>query len=366
MRSRNMVEKLQRKMLLKLDHRRFKREFYKKAKLSYPPRQVTIGVSGYCDNKCVFCAYHSEDAGKSGSHTYKIPYLLTLEDFKKMIDMCFEARVPRVHICASGETFFNRDIFEMMDYQIAVYGRVSFQTNFSNRFFNDHNLLDEIVKRGDSVSGITTDVLSGDPDIHNVMKRGSDYESVMSSMEYLSSRTDIQFEVHNIITKNNYQHIGSLIMDLKNRGINCHLALVNLHAYGFNKYTDPEARYLSSDTEIHDKLIEAKMLGKSHGIKVSIPEPADQKNDGCGSFWTRFQVWPVQGVDKERLHENVIVGACDAVVSGKLNTLGYFFDYERLMDLWNNQYFTGIREGLLKGRYPDNKCIGCQNYNEYP
>jgi hypothetical protein len=121
--------------------------------------------------------------------------------------------------------------------------------------------------------------------------------------------------------------------------------------------------YRSTDTNITDELYRIKAIGQECNIKVSFCKPSDSKDLMCGSFWARFQTWPVKGIPEERYHENVIVGGCNAVVKGNLNTLGFFFNYDNIMDLWNNDYFVTIRDNLMKGIYPDKECKDCQSYN---
>jgi MoaA/NifB/PqqE/SkfB family radical SAM enzyme len=361
----NLMQKIGKKSRawhMERDEKRFRREYYKKAVVTYPPRQVTIAISDTCSNRCVFCAYHSNDARDGASNVYGLKYMVPFDDYKKMIDMCYEARVPEVHLCATGEPFFHPDILQMIDFTIEVYGSISLQTNFFKPLFKKHDFFKEIVERGHFIRYITTDILSGDPKTHEALKKGSCYEDVVSSMEVISRRSNVHFEVHYIITKFNYEYIDSLIDDLAERRINCHVAIVNLHPHEFNEFTSLDSVYRRKDVEISQALKKAVDLGRRKGIDVSVPLPFDAGKGVCGSFWTRFQTWPVRGVEKRRYGENVIVGGCNAVVKGDLNTLGYIFDYKNIMDLWNNDRFVRIREGLLKGVYPDRECQFCQSY----
>ena len=354
--------KIVRNLLFRLDERRYEKEALKKAVLSYPPRQVTIAISSACGNRCLFCGFHSEDAKDGRSNVSGLAYSLGLEDFKRMVDMCWKGRVPRVHICSTGEPFLHKNILEMIDYVIAVYGKVSFQTNMDRRILDKGGYLEKIIERKDGISQITTDILSGDPETHNMLKRGSDLEATLGVMEYISRRAEISIEAHLILMKQNYKGIDRLLDELIRRKIGCHLAIVNLHSYGFNSWTSPDMRYKSGDTEITDVLKAAQAKGKQHGIAVTIPVPSDRPTGICGLFWTRFQTWPVKGIDKDRYAENIIPGGCNAVVNGGLNTLGYFFDYDNILDLWNNEYFVRHRANLLKGVYPDEECKACQAY----
>jgi len=351
-----------REYMIVRDEARFRKEFYKKARLSYPPRSVTIAISSACTNQCIFCAYHSDDARNARSKAYGLDFRLSFKDFKRIVDMCYRGRVPNVHLCATGEPFLHTEIFKMLDYSTEICGSTSIQTNFNRNLFESKSLISEILLRQDSIKKITTDFLSGKPSVHNHIKKGSKYEDVMSAMEYINQNSNIHFEVHYVLTRLNYAHLDDLINDLARRKINCHVAIVNLHPYGFNEFTSPESVYMSKDLEISKALQAAKALGQEKGIEVSIPSPFDSGTGMCGSFWTRIQTKPIMGVDRKRYAENVIVGACNAVVIGNLKTLGYIFDYDNIMDLWNNEYFVRIRGNLLKGIYPDEACTTCRSY----
>jgi hypothetical protein len=251
----------------------------------------------------------------------------------------------------------------MIDYVISVYGSVSFQTNFFRPLFEKSDYLKNIIERAPYISKITTDMLSGNASQHEQLKKGSRYEDVLSLLEYLSKRSSITFEIHYILTKVNYMHISPLLQDLHSRQIRCYVAVVNLHPHNFNSFTSPDMMYRCNDTVITEELDRIKKLGQKFGIKVVICKPSDSKDIKCGSFWSRFQTWPVKGIAEKRYHENLIVGGCNAVVKGNLKTLGYFFDYKTIMDLWNNASFLNIRENLMKGVYPDKECKDCQCFH---
>lgn len=343
------------------DARAFEAEAGRVAVVSYPPRHVTIGVTSACPNRCVFCAYHAEDA-RGHSRVSDLPFRLELDVFRRMVDLCHAGRVPRVHICGTGEPFTHRDILAMIDYVIDVYGEASVQTNFERRLFAARGYLAALLERAGKLSYITTDLMSGDPATHERLKLGSRYADVLDAMEQLSARAGLRFEAHLVLTKYNWQHLDELVDEIAARGISARLAIVNLHAYGFNAVTAPEARYFKADTQITAALQAARARGKQRGVEVVIPRPVDEPPFACGAFWSRFQTWPAAGNDPQRYGENVIIGGCAAVAVGGLNTLGYIFDYPDIMALWNNEHFVRIRAGLLRGEYPDAACVGCQSH----
>ena len=350
--------------MVALDEERYSIERRRQAVLSYPPRWITIGVTSACTNRCVFCSYHSQDA-KNVSKVYGLPFSMNTEAFDKIVRMAWQARVPRVHICGTGEPFMNREILEMIDCAAALYGKVSLQTNFNCSLFKKYRYLDEIVDRADFISFITTDFLSGDPLHHNQLKCGSSYIDIMNSLKFISNNSCINLNIHYILTRNNYKFFLRLLVDLVDNGIkNFNINVVNLFSYNFNLFTSDDSVYLSSDFLIKDTLDEAMVFAKDNCIPIYLPLPADQWENGCDVFWQKVQIWPVQGNDPDRFAENMVPHACRAVVLGELSSLGYIFDYTDLMDFWNNPGLVKIRRNLINGVYPDKQCRHCYCYDK--
>ncbi|MDL2272772.1 radical SAM protein [Desulfovibrio sp. OttesenSCG-928-I05] len=351
-----------RKSIMNRHKKAFERENYQKATLSYPPRWITIGITSVCNNRCSFCAYHSIDA-KDKSNVYNIPFTLGLNDFKRMVDFAHRGYISHVHICGTGEPFFNKDVINMIDYTISVYGHSSIQTNFYKPLFDKHNYIEEIIKRGDHISYITTDILSGDPEEHNAIKKGSNYSDVMDALEYISSFSPIKFHINVVLTKHNYKHLSELVEDVSKRNIRATVSIVNLFAYDFNPFSSMDAVYQSADSDMRAALEACQRLGQSLGIKVSIPSPTDGTGQ-CNVFWSKVQTWPVKGIDETRGHENLVPHACRAVVLGSLNSLGYLFDYPDVMSFWNSEKLVSIRQGILDGKYPSDECQHCYMHHK--
>ena len=163
-----------------------------------------------------------------------------------------------------------------------------------------------------------------------------------------------------ILTRSNCRHFKGIIDEFLKRGIrNFQLNIGNLFSYDYSEFTSSENVYTSADTEITQMLLELVSYGKEKGITVTIPKPADITAKPCSVFWEKFQTWPVKGCPKERFGENMIPHACAAVVRGNLNSLGYIFDYDNIMDAWNSKKLVEIRSNLLKGIYPSEYCKNC-------
>lgn len=341
----------------------FKSEYMKKAKLSYPPPSMTIGITSACNNKCLFCSYHGEDA-RDSSEVYNIPFMLSVSDFRKIVDMAYQGGVKRVHVCGTGEPFLNPAVLEMLNYVIDTYQSVSFQTNFWKALFDKNNYLDEIVKRADYISYIATDVCSSLPEEHEYIKKGSRYNELLESLAYIAQNSSIKIYPFLILTRSNCRHIKGIIDDFLQRGIrNFQLNIGNLFSYDYSEFTSSDNVYISTDTEITEMLEKLVLYGKKNGIEVNIPLPADKRTQMCSVFWDKFQTWPVRGCESGRYGENMIPHACGAVVHGDITSLGYLFDYDSVMDAWNSEKLVEIRQNLLEGRYPSEYCKKCYCYH---
>lgn len=336
-------------------------EYRKKAVLSYPPLWITIGITSACSYRCLFCSYHGDDA-KGKSNTYGLPFKLSYQDFKRIVDMAKAGGVPEIHICGTGEPFLNSDILRMIDYVIEQYGEVSLQTDFWKTLFEKKNYLRELIKREKHITYISTDVISSLEEEHNAIKKGASYRELLETMEYIGRNSNLKIRVVIILTKKNYKHIKEIIDDFIERNVNFDILVVNLFSYDYSEFTSSDNVYVSEDNGITKALQEADIYAKQKGISIIVPEPEDVPVHECGVFWDEFQTWPVKGCKEGRYGENMIPHACAAVVRGGVKSVGYVFDYGTIMDAWNNDILVKIRQDMMNGKYPDEWCRKCYMY----
>lgn len=334
----------------------------RKAVLDYPPLWVTVAVTGGCAFKCDFCCNHSPDSGTNERtrHQFKMNFMMPEDDFRRIVGMCHEAGVPHVHICGAGEPFIHPKILTFVDHVINIYSKTSLQTDFHKGLFEKKHYNDEIIRRGSRITFITTDIFS-EAD-HERIKKGSDFDYLLHSMEKISKHTDILFKAHVILTKQSYRGIPKLIRELHRRGVNFRLELVNLFALGFNSYTAMENAYFSDDAEITEELKRIRREADQLGVDVDIPLPSDLYNaagDPCPEFWKKVQIIPSKNLPKEKWPGNAIPQQCPAVVTGELFSIGNLFEHETFMDFWNNPTLVEIRRNIMAGQLPDEACKTC-------
>jgi pyruvate-formate lyase-activating enzyme len=290
---------------------------------------------------------------------------MSYDVFKKIVNKCYTAKIPHIHICGNGEPTINPDFLKCLDYVIKKYGHVSFQSNFDSKIYENKNLVKEIIKRKKYIDYITMDLVGYDRSTHNNLKLGSDIKSIIEIMTSINKGApEVKFYVHWILTKLNYKGIDNLLLLLKKRKINFKLDIVNLHAYEFNDFCSLESRYLKSDKNITRELNYIEKFAKIHKLEVNFPKPVDVKTEKCGGFWSRVQIgFASHDIPKEKWHGNFLpVGGCDAVVKGKIRSFGNILNKD-IMSVWNGKSMKAVRKNLIKGIYPDEEaCKGCQNY----
>ncbi len=74
----------------------------------------------------------------------------------------------------------------MIDYMTSKYCRFSIQTNFNKNIFESGEFFDELLKRKYLIKYITSEIFPSE--IHNRIKKGSDYNFSLDSMESLSKK----------------------------------------------------------------------------------------------------------------------------------------------------------------------------------
>ncbi|ACU88249.1 radical SAM protein [Desulfomicrobium baculatum] len=347
-----------REELMRQDAERYRQESLRTAIVSYPPRWATVAIGSACTNRCTFCSYHSHDARNGKSNVYNLKYKMSVERFRQHVDFFHAGRVPHVHICATGEPFLHDGIMDMIDYVAERYGKASFQSNFNSSVMERGNYLRKILERKDVISYIVTDLHAGDEGVFDSIKKGSSLKDLLATLRIFSNH-GIRIIGSCILSRGNYKAIPKIIDVLSTHRIKMQLNVVGLFPHMFNNFTAIDNVYHKADVEITKSLEHMRRMGEKCGITVQLPTPFDDPGGKCTVFWEKIQIWPVKGIDPARYDENLIPHACNAVVLGDINTLGYASDFPTVMDFWNNDVLVAIRRKILSGEQPDRFCWSC-------
>lgn len=330
----------------------YKSEYLAKARLHYPPLWVTLGICSPCPYHCQFCAYHSLDARKI-SNVYNVRYVMPKAQAESLIDFFYRGGVPKIHICATGEPLYHPAFFEILDYVIVRYGSVSFQSNFPAQLVAKRDALNNLHKRKGKISAITVDLMD-DP-----ASKGADCE-LYEILREIQNANGCKINAGFLLTRKNWRNLESVIRSISRYRLDVSLKTVRVFAYGMNEFTSPENAWHKEllTKEENDGIKAIQRLAQSLGVKFYLFDSAAKCR--CDVFWKKLQIWPTVGSKTGRL-DNLIPQACNAVVLGEMNSLGYASDYATVFDLWNNPVLLKIRADLLAGIYPDKFCKACPN-----
>ena len=334
----------------------------KKARLDYPPLWATIGITGNCGFRCQYCCSHNKNVKNQNAinHFYKLPYNISLNDFNRILNMCWEGNVPHLHICGIGEPFIHQNVLQILDLTIERYGHTSTQTDFWKPLFTKKNYVKEIISRGNSIDFITTDIFPSS--IHEIIKIGSDFQYLINCMEQISKESPIQFCLHVIVTKKSYMELSKLPQIIARRGIRASIKLVHLFPFGFNDFTDPQNIYTSDDLLIKKEMEATYHAAKDYGIPCNELLPWEHMNNNvsqCLILWQKIQFMPSKKVPQEKWNCNAIPQQCPAALFGDLFTLGNLLEYNSFMDFWNNPILVNLRQKVIDGQLPDTHCNKC-------
>lgn len=333
----------------------------KRAVCPYPPRYFTIFITGYCTNRCLYCCHHADSLK---NHRYYNPkFKMDFNSFRKIVDMAHDGLVPHVHLCGLGEPLILKDFWKYADYVIEHYGKVSFQTNLNGTLMKRN--WDDIIKRHESITTITTDAFTMSPTFFEKVKVGSSFKDVINIMSRLSKEANIKFNLSSILTRQNFRDIDKMLLYFRDQGIRFTISFNNLFSYGKkfeNEFMNEENIIQSADKEILEELERAKAVLKKEGIHVNFPPPRDQQcAEYCRRLWTVAQIGFYYGntSSEDKKYGNVIHGGCEAVFSGNFTSIGNLFDYTNVTDFWNNERLVKIRQAFLDGKIPFPECATC-------
>lgn len=278
-------------------------------KLPYPPIEVFIEPTNYCNLKCIICPHGSGIKREKGF----MPFSL----FKLIISDVADSRILRATVNFAGEPLLNKNIFDMI--------RLLKGRNIYTRMHTNATLLGEDYSRRLIESGL--DELSFSFDDH----RKEVYEKV---------RVDASFE----ITLSNIKRFLAA-----KKKIGAEKPYVIIQRMRLNSdYNDDEEGYkklfCGLPVDKFKSIITHNWAGNCEGPLIAKYNLAKSP---CKAIWTRIAI----GWDGK-------VYACCNEMNGKL--LVGDLNFGSILDAWNSPAMIDLRKKMLQHSY--NKieaCRGC-------
>lgn len=312
------------------------------------PTSATICVTSACTQHCQFCLWHSNQAVRPNLH-----YNIKLKDFNKEVDILVDNGVKSLHICGTGEPFLHKDIIPMLRYIRKKAEHASVMSNFSVHFSKK---LKETARI--DLDEVVTNLDSGDPFRFEEIRKGSDWEVVMSNIHdfkfYNKGRT--RLGAWCILMKSEINTYPELIRVCKEIGIDV-LKFSYLIPVDMNPLTSPNNVIKGTDTEYLKKIEDIKKLAKKVGLEIMLPPLRSDPNvKNCRALWNFVMVnLPHPDIPKEDWIGNVGLH-CFLAHFGKAYSFGNMLK-QPFKEIWNCDKINELR------KYQDKEkiCQECPN-----
>jgi MoaA/NifB/PqqE/SkfB family radical SAM enzyme len=182
------------------------------------PLNAQIGISDPCNHKCVFCWDHPPDDRQSADTAQRFgmarPGVMSLEQFKGIVDDLYDLGTRRVDIIGRGEPFSNRSALDMIRYAKGRGMELSVVTNGSRL----EPVAQGLVAAGVDILNISLNAGTPEtyPHIH-VTESPENYRKVKKNLRFLSDckiaagsslpKLSLSF----VISSKNYFEIASMV-----------------------------------------------------------------------------------------------------------------------------------------------------------
>jgi MoaA/NifB/PqqE/SkfB family radical SAM enzyme len=183
------------------------------------PIVAQIGIADPCNHKCVFCWDHPPDERENESTAQRFglarPGLMTLEQFKAIIDDLYHRGTRRIDLIGRGEPLLNRSALDMIRYVKGHGMQLVIVTNGSRLF---EPLARELVALG--TDRLKVSLNAGTPQTYpqiHVTESPENYLKVKNNLRFLAdcklaaSSESPYISLSFVISSKNYLEIASMI-----------------------------------------------------------------------------------------------------------------------------------------------------------
>ncbi|MCL4460040.1 MAG: radical SAM protein [Chloroflexi bacterium] len=312
-------------------------------RVTWNPVDITILIESRCNQRCRFCLWHSKDLPRP-----YLPYHLSFEDYRRIVDIFAERDVAHVHICAAGEIFFNKDLFKMIEYTRQKKITVSMMSNCSSVVTP---YIDQIATCG--INRFLTNLDSGDPQQYEHLRQRASWQTTTENIRRLvaarqRARANFRIQVDCITIRQNYHTYKNLVKVCADLGID------DLFFYYMTPYPDmneivvPESIIKEDEIEIVQEIDEAIALGQKLGLRVFPPKfpKKSARRVTCSNLWRKLVVNLLnEKIPPERWIGNITTN-CSLAHLGEAYTLGNILQ-DPFEEIWNGEKIRSLRERML-------------------
>lgn len=309
--------------------------------ITWQPTQLSVFVTSRCNFHCDMCPTHSTKIPKSYMHRHNNEPDMTL-DLLRFVLKRFP-NVIRVALIGVGEPLLNPHFFELVKECVRHRKIVNSVSNGLKLDSYMHDILRSGLDRFCiSVNGHTSKEfhrMTGNPE--------AAYSLILKNVEALvrardkkrTPRIDLSF----IIDRYNYRFMKEMIEVAEDLGADF-VYLIPFQASPYPGFTPEERCLYIDDQEVREEL--ARLMSKK--FRVDVSWPCLLRRSGAEMTVCR---WPFSLL---QIDGGGNIGGCPMQLAN-MHENGKVYDE----DLWNNQYFRGLRRRHLQGDllWPCKSCV---------
>jgi radical SAM protein with 4Fe4S-binding SPASM domain len=330
------------------------------------PLQAQIGIADPCNHKCVFCWDHPPDdrqnADTAQRFGFERPGLMTLEQFKGIVDDLYGMGTRRIDLIGRGEPLLNRSALDMIRYAKARGMQLMVTTNAS-RLFED--IAEEMVAaRMDRVHvSLNAGTPGTYPKIH-VTESPQNYLKVKRNLRHLSdlklaAGSELPYlSLSFVISSNNYFEIARMIEVAHEVGAQEAAFIHTVLHQGTPDLALTEAQY----QELQASLPAARAKAAEFGVKNNLGTFAGTIPPYMPSEMVGPAVVPcyVGWYFTVILGNGSVMPCCQCTAS-----IGQVTSERRFADIWSSQEYADFRLAakslpLKNDRLKSCECDNCQ------
>jgi len=319
--------------------------------LHYKPYAVTVNIGMGCNQKCLYCPYHSPDWRDQWfalhERTQFAHDVLTRE-----IDMLADWGAQQIHVCSIGEPFLHPYIYHLFRHIRMRDRRTSVLTNGTVP-------LDWDALRSMGLRNVKMDLDTLDDDRYEELCGVRLLHNVKQNIAAGINR-DMKVVINTILMRDSMNELPDIAAYVSGCGVAVwYLTPLMLQPNIERGVLTKDNRDCTFDRRSKDRLMRSIAIAEAGDTKVVISPYALGMTERCAKPWHSMML-NIPSPGKTTIG-NVVVGC--TVAKSKDYPLGNVFDTP-LNQIWNGQEMRRLRRNLLKNT--DVECAKFCTHNRGP